>query len=287
MCPVCASFNYDVLGRRTQKTVSTQSSALSTAFLYDGNDIAAEIGGGAVGVNYVRSLNIDESFIRQSGSGNEFYHADALGSSVALSNAQGASATTYSYEPFGKTTATSTSTNPFQYTGREADGTGLLYYRARYYQPRLQRFISEDSIGFLSGSSNFYAYVHNNPLVFSDPLGLWEIQVQFQWIMTNYQWDLRKSLQQRQVVICRETILFPNVGGGVQVQLDPPPTTPNQFTVTAGVGHHMSLGTTFIPNPDFNGSNQSYVTKGLNISIGADVIPFPGSISVPQSCSCD
>ena len=38
-------------------------------------------------------------------------------------------------------------TNPFQYTGRENDATGLYYYRARYYSPTLRRFISEDPLG--------------------------------------------------------------------------------------------------------------------------------------------
>ena len=165
-----ASFRYDALGRRVSKTLSTQSPALSTAFLYDRNDIAAEIGGGAIGANYVRSLNIDEPFIRQSGSGNEFYHTDALGSSLALSNGQGAPATTYGYEPFGKTTVTGTSANPFQYTGRENDGTGLFYYRARYYYPKVHRFGSEDPIGF-SGGINTYVYVLDNPLKYSDPTG--------------------------------------------------------------------------------------------------------------------
>jgi len=166
-----ASFRYDALGRRVSKTLSTQSSALSTGFLYDGNDIAAEIGGGAVGANYVRSLNIDEPFIRQTGSGNEFYHADALGSSMALSTGQGAPATTYGYEPFGKTTVTGTSSNAFQYTGRENDGTGLMYYRARYYQPRLQRFLVEDPFQLNGGDINFYSYVGNNPENWVDPSG--------------------------------------------------------------------------------------------------------------------
>ena len=78
---------------------------------------------------------------------------------------------------------TGTSTNAFQYTGRENDGpalsgvegTGLLYYRARYYHPRLQRFVSEDLI---SGSPqnpqtmHKYLYVLNSPLNYIDPLGL-------------------------------------------------------------------------------------------------------------------
>lgn len=162
-----ASFVYDPLGRRTSKTIN----GVTSQFAYDGNDIAAEIGGGAVGANYLRSLGIDEPYVRQTGTGNEFYHTDALGSLLALSNAQGASATTYIYEPFGKTTVTGISSNAFQFTGRDQDGTGLYYNRQRYYNPRLQRFVSEDSLGLLGGV-NLYSYVLNNPISFTDPLGL-------------------------------------------------------------------------------------------------------------------
>ena len=56
------------------------------------------------------------------------------------------------------------SDNPFQYTGRENDGTGLYYYRARYYSPELQRFISRDPIGLGGGDVNFYRYVGNSPV---------------------------------------------------------------------------------------------------------------------------
>jgi RHS repeat-associated protein len=49
---------------------------------------------------------------------------------------------------------------------------GGNYYRARYYDPGLQRFVSEDPIGFRGGSINLYGYVQGNPVGYSDPLGL-------------------------------------------------------------------------------------------------------------------
>jgi RHS repeat-associated protein len=80
--------------------------------------------------------------------------------------------TSYTYEPFGQTTVTGQGNgNPLQYTGRENDGTGLYYYRARYYSPSRQRFILEDRIGFAGGDTNLYGYVYNNPLTWLDPLG--------------------------------------------------------------------------------------------------------------------
>ena len=165
-----ASFKYDALGRRTSKTVNS----IASQFLYDGNDIAAEIGGGAVGANYLRSLNIDEPFIRQTSTGNEHFHADALGSSLALSNAQGASAVAYTYEPFGKTTVNGNSANALQFTGRENDTIELYNYRARYYSVFLHRFIQEDPLGVLPIGSQVlhsYSYVYNDPLSYRDPSG--------------------------------------------------------------------------------------------------------------------
>ncbi len=70
--------------------------------------------------------------------------------------------------PFG-----TPSDNSIQYTGREQDGTGLYFYRARYYSPQLKRFISEDPIQWASGHTNYYAYANGNPLSYTDPTGEW------------------------------------------------------------------------------------------------------------------
>jgi RHS repeat-associated protein len=103
-------------------------------------------------------------------------------------------ATEYTYEPFGATTAAgASSANAFQYTGRENDATGLYYYRARYYHPGLQRFISEDPISHSlellvllvdalyedPQALNRYGYSANSPLNAIDPLGLWSFKGSF------------------------------------------------------------------------------------------------------------
>src|SRR6185312_9528970 len=67
--------------------------------------------------------------------------------------------------------------NPYQYTGRENDSDGLYYYRARYYNPMMKRFISEDPAGITDGLNNFYAYVGDSPLIYSDPYGLWALSL--------------------------------------------------------------------------------------------------------------
>lgn len=161
-----ASFSYDAMNRRIVKTVN----GTTTQYIYDGWDIIQEITEG-VKTNYVRTLNIDEP-LRITGSTIRQYVKDALGSIMALADDSGIPVTTYLYDAFGNTTATGeTSDNPFQYTGREKDGTGLLYYRFRYYSPEMQRFISEDPIR-LRGGINYYSYVQNNAINMIDPYGL-------------------------------------------------------------------------------------------------------------------
>jgi RHS repeat-associated protein len=162
-----AAFVYDGLGRRNSKTIN----GTTTGFWYDGHDLYAELTGPTPSSTYIRGLSIDEAYIRK-GASDEFYETDALGSSIALTNAAGASQTTYTYEPFGNTTQSGTaSSNAFQYTGRENDITGLYYYRARYFSPKFHRFLTEDPLGLAAGV-NVYAYTDNNPQKFTDPRGL-------------------------------------------------------------------------------------------------------------------
>jgi RHS repeat-associated protein len=95
---------------------------------------------------------------------------DGLGSIIGLSDATGALTAWTKYDPWGTVLASSGTIPQYGYTGREPDGTGLVYYRARYYDPRSGRFTQRDPIG-LRGGLNPYAYVGNNPVNFTDPGG--------------------------------------------------------------------------------------------------------------------
>jgi RHS repeat-associated protein len=172
--PACFHFRsdpgvvYDPLGRRQRKTVN----GTSTDFVYDGLNPVREASG-AVTVDLLTGLGIDQYLTRATGGSTEYFLSNALSSTMALADGSGTVATEYSYEPFGMATASGTSSsNELQYIGREDNRTGVYYYRARYYHPTLQRFISEDPIEFFGGDVNLYAYVANSPLNFDDPLGL-------------------------------------------------------------------------------------------------------------------
>jgi RHS repeat-associated protein len=171
------SFKYDPFGRRIYKS----SSSGTSVFAYDGDNLIEETNSsGAVVARYADTLNIDEPLAMLRSATTSFYEADGLGSVTSLSNGAGALAQTYTFDSFGKQTASSGSlTNPFQYTGRESDAeTGLYYYRARYYDPQTGRFINEDPLQF-QASTDFYAYLDNDPVARLDPSGLCKVDVRY------------------------------------------------------------------------------------------------------------
>jgi RHS repeat-associated protein len=164
---ITATFSYDAKGRRLSKNVDGQN----TGFSYNGGFMAQEFMGATVTANI---LNGGTSFFQRSdANGSAVPITDALGSVLALADANGNLSTQYTYDPFGNTVASgSASSNPFQYAGQENDGTGLYYMHARYYNPALMRFISEDPLGFGGGDVNLHAYAGNSPATFRDPTGL-------------------------------------------------------------------------------------------------------------------
>ncbi len=167
------TFQYDPFGKRIQKALTVNSVTTTTNYVYDGPNIIEEVdASGNQLARYSQGLGIDEPLSMTRGGVTSFYETDGLGSVTSLSNSSGTITDTYTYDSFGQMTFSGSTTNPFRYTGREWDSeTGLYYYRARYYDPAVGRFINEDPIG-VSGGINFYRYVHNNSTNARDPAGL-------------------------------------------------------------------------------------------------------------------
>ena len=111
------------------------------------------------------------------------FHHDNLQSVLGLSGHEGSVLHTIQYDPFGNMTGTTgaANNNQLKFTGREADpDSGLHYYRARFYDPTVGRFIVEDPTGFKAGV-NFYVMAFNNPINANDPMGL-------DWLSTGLGW---------------------------------------------------------------------------------------------------
>lgn len=162
------NFLYDALGRR-----ESESGSIPTAtFLLDGvTPVRTTIG--SANADLLAMPGTGEVFTRTDSSGIMVPLHDAMGSTIGLVNSTGTIATRYTYQPFGRSTASgAANANPFQFAGMESDSSGLYHTWARYYSPGVQRFLSEDPLGFGGGDTNIFACVHNNPVNGIDPFGL-------------------------------------------------------------------------------------------------------------------
>ncbi len=173
-----SEYKYDPFGRRIEKKVTESGTTTTTRFVYDNEDIILEYdGNGNLGNRYVHGPGIDEPLAVVNGKNTYYYHADGLGSIVALTDSTGKTQQTYEYDSFGNLKDQKNKVKqPYTFTGREWDKeTGLYAYRVRSYDPKSGRFISKDPIGFAGGDTNLYAYVWNRPTMFIDPWGLFGI----------------------------------------------------------------------------------------------------------------
>jgi RHS repeat-associated protein len=163
------SFKYDPFGRRIYKS----SSSGTSIYAYDYDNLVEEVtSSGSATARYLQTLMPDEPLAMLRSSATSYYDVDGLGTVTSLSSAAGSLAQTYGYDSFGKQTNSSGSlTNTFQYTARELDTeTGLYYFRARYLDPSIGHFLSEDPTNFYAGI-NFYTYALNAPTYWIDPSG--------------------------------------------------------------------------------------------------------------------
>ncbi|MCR9204488.1 MAG: RHS repeat-associated core domain-containing protein, partial [Halobacteriovoraceae bacterium] len=196
---------YDPLGRRIGKTIEDNlnpSNSLERRYVYDSNELSlvfddennllSKYTHSGLRTDDVLAIDVKEQGFQEGISrspGSYFYHKDGLGSVSAISDSTGEILQKNSYSAFGELASINDkdgndiSSNPhitpyFAYTAREYDQeTGLMYYRARCYDPSLGRFLTEDPIEFAAGDSNFYRYVRNNPLTSTDPYGKFGITV--------------------------------------------------------------------------------------------------------------
>jgi len=162
-------YKYDALGRRVSRIQGNGKDR--TKFTYDGDDVLVDDADGSL-TKYLNGDGIDDKLRATTGISTSYFLSDHLGSTNGLLNTSGSLTSSNSYDSFGNPTNSSFPTR-YQFTGREYDSfSGLQYSRARFYDPKIGRFISEDPIGFAGGDVNLYGYVKNKPINRTDPLGL-------------------------------------------------------------------------------------------------------------------
>jgi RHS repeat-associated protein len=164
---VASSYTFDGDGKRASQTVA----GATTRSVYDAvGGLPTLLDDGAR--KYVWGLGLAYAV---GGTGIEVYHADGLGSVQALTDAAGRVTQTQRTDEYGvPTETTGASGQPFGFTGEQRDATGLVYLRARMYDPASGRFMQRDTHPGGTGdpgSQHRYAYVANNPVNATDPSG--------------------------------------------------------------------------------------------------------------------
>lgn len=168
------TYTYDPMDYRIGRNGGSMG---NRSYFLEGEHLESEYSGGSLLARYFRGSSVDELVAAwMLDTDNKvkpyLFHHDQVNSVTAVSGHNGGTTQNARYTAFGQAqTGTGSSPNRLKYTGREDDGTGLYYYRARYYDPTIGRFISEDPKGFQAGI-NFYAYVGNNPINANDPSGM-------------------------------------------------------------------------------------------------------------------
>jgi RHS repeat-associated protein len=154
---------YDGSGMRVKKIADGKT----VYFEYNGNESLIEYS--AIDSKYTYFIYAGKQAVaEESGGVIKFYHKDHLGSTRVVTDTSGAKIAEYIYEPFGKVIAGTDGEQSF--TGKKEDSTGLIYFGARFYDPEIGRFITQD---LAKQGLNWFAYCGNNPISRIDPNGMY------------------------------------------------------------------------------------------------------------------
>jgi RHS repeat-associated protein len=182
------TFVYDIEHRLTQETASGTTLSYDPAgrlyetgpstvrFAYDGIDLVAEYdSSNQLQRRDVFGPDTDEPLVWYEGAGTtlrRWFAADERGSTIAVTNGNGVATKLYAYDEYGQP---SYGMHRFLYTGQVwLPEIGIYSYKSRNYDPQLGIFMQMDPVGYASGP-NLYCYVHDDPVNFSDPFGLADV----------------------------------------------------------------------------------------------------------------
>ncbi len=191
-------YKYDALGRRIAKN--------NTSYYYAGDQMVEESTDGTV-TSYLYGNNIDEALQMSRKGTAYYYHTNHLGSTMALTNAEGKVAEGVDYDVYGTPTfidadgnvlAASAVCNNILFTGREYDAeTGDYFFRARSMHPMVGRFMQKDPLMYVDGMNDF-SYVCNSVIINIDDTGFGKLAIGIK--ITNYILELALKISQNEAV---------------------------------------------------------------------------------------
>jgi RHS repeat-associated protein len=287
------TYGYDVANRLTSRSGGTSLSydpanrlyqvagaSGTVRFQYDGVQLMTEYNtSGAVLRRHVSAPGIDRPIVTYEGAGTaaasrRYMAADERGSIVLITDNSGGLVQRNKYDDYGM--PDTANSGRFQYTGQIWLGDAMLYYyKSRVYHPQLSRFLQTDPIGY-AGGANLYSFVQNDPVNFTDPMGLQQVPWNVVCGLTGVcntgefgsvsgggggvggssgsevysvevdQWERAKELAQRLVSI-PDACYAPTAASGV---LYPNPSQYSaSFKISTNEGIYTSVRSVYIPDP--------------------------------------
>ncbi len=251
-------FKYDGAGNRLE----ADRDGVITRYIYDasGNLLAEADASNQIQRYYIYGAGL-LAMVEPAGT-MYCYHFDATGHTVALTDNTKTIVNSYAYTPFG--TIANQQENvvqPFKFVGQYgvmAEDNGWYYMRARYYDPAMGRFISEDPLGFDGGDVNLYAYASNNPITMLDPSGLCSKWNPLNYLAVTYSHTfLGKGVEVSNGIEQYTVTPLDAVGASVNLYIGSlPPSDAVTGEIYLGLSDHLGVGY-FFANPDSMGNMQS------------------------------
>lgn len=265
-----ATFSYDGGGRRLQAV----RSGVTSRYIYGGGNLLAEADGAN---NITRYYIYGAGLLAMVMPTDEIYcyHYNGTGSTIAMTDQSQAMVNKYAYDPFGKVANQEEAmAQPFKYVGQYgvmAEPNGFFYMRARYYDPNVGRFVSEDPIGFSGGDVNLYAHVWNNPVRYIDPWGLApgdpypsQDSAAYQAVIDINATSIRQHREYGGMIYQNPSGTFsytePNKGSATSVNPGGPNSVPSGTTATAYYHTHGGNDPGYV-NEEFSGPDKNYANS--------------------------